>query len=252
MHHLVAVAAVPAGVAAALGALATTAWARQRVARAGRERRGDARRMTSHPVRIGLVGCGRLAELGYIPALDTRTARSSSQWPTPIRFAADRAASIAAAAARAGRDVHRRDHVARTGSTPTALVLASAGPTCRSPTHVGVDGRGCRCSWRNPPRSTPGAATLAALMPPPWIGFNRRYDPGARQRPRRDTRRGLRRPTASRSTTAGAVGAPTPSPTTTLLDLGPHLVDWARWLTRSEVTDGDRAVSSPNRGRGSR
>ena len=67
-------------------------------ARAGRERRGDARRMTSHPVRIGLVGCGRLAELGYIPALARVQGAELVAVADPDPIRRDRAASIAAAA----------------------------------------------------------------------------------------------------------------------------------------------------------
>jgi predicted dehydrogenase len=81
-----------------------------------------------------------------------------------------------------------------------------------------------------------GAAALERLDPPPWVGFNRRFDPGV-------TAVGARVPAEGpldlhlelhyrrQSWRAHAVRDDV------LLDLGPHLVDLARWLTGSEVVE---------------
>ena len=196
--------------------------------------------------RIGLVGCGRLAEARLPPCPRARrTVRSSSRSPTPTR--SPRRASRASPAATGttvamctdATDAARRGRTRRAWCWPRRSADAPRRRAHR------VDGRGRRCSSRSRPRSTPPApAALAALTPPPWVGFNRRFDPGAAARPRRASRPRATSTFASRSTTDGAAGAPAPVHDDALLDLGPHLVDWARWLTGSEVVDGDRRASS--------
>jgi predicted dehydrogenase len=78
------------------------------------------------------------------------------------------------------------------------------------------------------------ASAIRALNPPPWIAFNRRFEPGITrlkdELPRHNDihlrlelhyRRGAWKPFDMHDDA--------------LLDLGPHLIDLARWLTDSEI-----------------
>jgi predicted dehydrogenase len=82
-----------------------------------------------------------------------------------------------------------------------------------------------------PARDAAGARALAALSRPPWIGFNRRFDPRA-ERARADLAGHdddveLELEVSYRRESWDAVLVRDDA----LLDLGPHLVDWARWIT---------------------
>jgi myo-inositol 2-dehydrogenase/D-chiro-inositol 1-dehydrogenase len=81
-----------------------------------------------------------------------------------------------------------------------------------------------------PARDSGEARLLADLDPPPWIGFNRRFDP-ALLRPRPNGRLELRLTLHYRR----ASWRPLEVFDEALLDLGPHAVDLARWLARSPV-----------------
>ena len=106
------------GVAAALGAHATGAWSRRRVPRRSRAtRRRSSNDVAPRPYRARRLRATRRA--GYIPALAARRGRrSSSRSPTPIRSAAT-APRASRPRRRAGCHVHRCDHVARAGRSPT-------------------------------------------------------------------------------------------------------------------------------------
>jgi predicted dehydrogenase len=87
---------------------------------------------------------------------------------------------------------------------------------------------------------------LAALTPAPWIGFNRRFEPGMaelRAAVPVGAEVGLTFELAYRRRSWGAHAVADEA----LLDLGPHLVDLARWITRADVTDVLRAVVTPDR-----
>ena len=74
------------------------------------------------------------------------------------------------------------------------------------------------------------ARVLASLDPPPWIGFNRRFDLALR-RPRAESGGDLRLVLHYRR----ASWRPLQVRDEALLDLGPHAIDLARWLARSPV-----------------
>jgi predicted dehydrogenase len=81
-----------------------------------------------------------------------------------------------------------------------------------------------------------GAAALAALSPAPWVGFNRRFDPGAAAVRRAVPAVGpvdLRIEISYRRRSWGAFAVRDDA----LLDLGPHLVDWARWIGGRDVVE---------------
>ena len=175
------------------------------------------------PLRLGLIGCGRLAERGYAPA----------------------AAAVAGIdiVAVSDPDRARRGLLAkRTGASSHATIAAllAAGPldgilVCSSPEHheeaaVAVAAAGITALIEKPPApDAAGALRLVALAPAPWIGFNRRFDQGLKL--------------------AGSVPAfgdlqlrlvlqyrrkswrPIARGDDALLDLAPHLIDLALMLT---------------------
>jgi predicted dehydrogenase len=93
------------------------------------------------------------------------------------------------------------------------------------------------CLVEKPPApDLEGALELAAITPPPWIGFNRRFAPELR--PLRESvpagqplRLELRLHYRRRSWAPFAVADDV------LLDLGPHLIDLAGWLARAAVSE---------------
>jgi predicted dehydrogenase len=201
----------------------------------------------TRPVRLGLVGCGRLAEAGYVPA---------ATLVPEVRVAAvadpdsERREQVAAALARFGAAVDRFATVEELLDRADVDGLVLATPVGA---HVGgaaaATAAGLPVLVEKPPApDAAGAAALERLDPPPWIGFNRRFDPGVlalRARVPADGPLELRlqlhyrrrswRPHAVRDDV--------------LLDLGPHVVDLARWLTGSDVVEVASASSGPERAR---
>ena len=187
-------------------------------------------------VRVGLAGCGRLAERGYVPALaacpaaelvavtDVELARCAAVAPGVPAFA-----SVGALLREAEVDL-----VIVATPVRTHLEIATA-----------AAGHGCRTLVEKPPASdASGAWELAALEPVPWVGFNRRFDPsiaGLREQARSTSGLELRLEMAILPD-AWDARERCDSP---LLDLGPHLVDLALWLggrhalaVRSLASDG--------------
>jgi predicted dehydrogenase len=191
-------------------------------------------------LRIGLVGAGRLGEQGYVPALA--------------------AAAGVRLAAVAEPDPVRRGRVATTAGVPgfgsaeellaaggvEALVLATPAAAHLADARLATGARLPVLVEKPPAADLAGAVGLAALEPTPWIGFNRRFD---------DRVGSLRAAVPPRAEVGvfleisyrrGGWGAHTVRDDA-LADLGPHLVDMARWLTGADVTEVRRAVVSPER-----
>jgi predicted dehydrogenase len=191
-------------------------------------------------LRVGLVGAGRLAEVGYLPALraasGVRLVGLAEIDPTRrerVAVLADVPAFRDAAALLATVPV---DGLVL--ATPASAHLADAGTAAAAGVGVLVE--------KPPAINRHQAAELAALTPTPWIGFNRRFDPGI-EALRAVTPAGeeigvflefdyRRHGWGAHAVTDDA-----------LLDVGPHLIDLARWITRAEVTDVRSAVLSPER-----
>lgn len=177
-------------------------------------------------VRLGLVGCGRLAERGYLPALRRVDAIRLVAVADPVQercraLAPDAAAHEDAAALVASGDVeavivatpasgHRRD----------AEVAARAG----LPTLV----------EKPPAADTSDAIAIAALEPAPWLGFNRRYEPGLERLRSAVPAEGELELALELHNPGGSWGSHVVRDDA-LLALGPHLIDLARWLTGSEI-----------------
>lgn len=192
--------------------------------------------MTGARVRLGLVGCGRLAEVGYLPAIQQVAGVHLVAVADPD---GSRAAWCAAAAAGAsGEGVSTFPDARRLVESAEVDAVVVASPVAAHVDDATAAGAaGVRVLLEKPP--APDAATarsLAALSPRPLLGFNRRFDPRVRALRGRLPAEGaldltleLRYRRASWRARSVQDDA--------LLDLGPHLVDWARWLTGSGVLD---------------
>ena len=188
-------------------------------------------------IQIGLVGCGRVAEFGYLPAFrrakgvkligvaDTNPARCQEIAPGVPAYD-----SIHTLIKEGGLD-------ALIISTPTRFHLADArcAAEARLPALLekppGLDGR--------------QATALQSLDPAPSIGFNRRFDPRINRLKDDLPRQGAVRLRLELHYRRSAWN-PFDMQDDALLDLGPHLVDLARWLTESEILR-VRAVSLRHR-----
>lgn len=192
-------------------------------------------------LRIGLVGGGRLAEVGYLPALH---AASGVDLVGLAEIDPTRRERVAALA---GGVPAFRDAAALLAAvpvdglvlaTPASAHLADAGTAAAAGVAVLVE--------KPPAINRHQAAELAALTPTPWVGFNRRFDPGI-EALRAATPVGeeigvfLEFDYRRHGWDAHAVTDDA------LLDVGPHVIDLARWITRAEVTAVRSAVLSPER-----
>lgn len=195
--------------------------------------------MTQGPLALGLVGCGRLAEAGYVPALAAVAAEADLRLvavadPDPGRR--ERLAGLAGDAGAGAVAAFPGAAALLAGADIDAVVLASPAPA-----HVADAERagaaGVAALVEKPPApDAAGAAALAALTPPPFVGFNRRFDAGARAVRRAVPAGGpveLRLAISYRRRGWGAHEVHDDA----LLDLGPHLVDWARWISGREVVE---------------
>jgi myo-inositol 2-dehydrogenase / D-chiro-inositol 1-dehydrogenase len=173
-------------------------------------------------LRLGLIGCGRIAQRGYVPALARARGVRLAAVADPVSERCAQAAPGLPCFPSAGDLLE--------AGAADALVLASPAHAhlhdARLAARLGVPTLG-----EKPPAPTAAeAAELAALDPPPWISFNRRFDPGIR---------GLRREVRDEDALQlnllfrarlGAWG-PFEVAYPILLDVGPHLVDLALWLS---------------------
>ena len=183
-------------------------------------------------VRVGVVGCGRLAEAGYVPAFARVDGARIVAVADPDASRRDRVAALAGGHVTTHVDAHSLLEQAR----PDAVVLAT--PVLRHLDDArAASAAGVPALLEKPPApDAVTAAELAALPLPPWIGFNRRFDPGAaRVRAQVMGREGLELhfELAYRRRSWSPVQVHDDA----LLDLGPHLVDWARWITAGDLDD---------------
>jgi predicted dehydrogenase len=181
----------------------------------------------SEPLRVGLVGCGRLAEAGYLPAAaEARTVE--------ITAVADPSRPRREALAQAGGAV-AFDGVSELIESDLVEALVIASPPAEHLAQAALAAAaGLPCLVEKPPAAdAAGAAALAALEPAPWIGFNRRFQQGSElleKLPREgDLELELELCYRRRSWNAHQV-ADEP-----LLDLAPHLVDLALLLAGPRI-----------------
>ena len=130
--------------------------------------------VVSRPTQAGslpliLVGCGRLAELGYAPALAGLERLPVVAVVDPDRERRDLLAAATGAIAYA--ELH-----AAIESTPAAAAIVCNPPAAHLSAARLLAGAGLPALVEKPPApDAEGAAALCDLDPRPWIGFNRRF-----------------------------------------------------------------------------
>jgi predicted dehydrogenase len=177
-------------------------------------------------LRFGVVGCGRIAERGWIPAI----ARVEG---VELAAVADTDAARCAAVSPGTPAFASAEDLVRAGGVD-AVVVATPAAAHVSDARV-VATAGLPSIVEKPPAPDAAAARLlAALKPTPRIGFNRRFDPLLQE---------ARANVPERETLSielvfhyrRASWAPRVVADDALLDLGPHLIDLALWLSDSPL-----------------
>jgi myo-inositol 2-dehydrogenase/D-chiro-inositol 1-dehydrogenase len=190
-------------------------------------------------LRLGLVGCGRLAERGYVPAF--RRARGV-RLAAVADLVAERCQRVAA-----GVPAFTSAEEMLGAGNLDAVVLATPAAAHLDDARL-VAGAGLSALVEKPPAQTlADTRALARLEPAPVLGFNRRFEPHIerlRALAGSDPAIELELELCTRPESWDAYDVRDDA----LLNLGPHLVDLARWLTGAEVervcgsVDDDRAV----------
>ncbi len=193
----------------------------------GRRTQALAGAQTEHDLRIGLIGCGRLAERGYVPALAHARDWRLAAVADPVASRCEGVAPATPAYSSAAALLDDAEVDALVLATPTAEHLADASLAAETNVPSLVE---------KPPAPDLGAAlALARLDPPPRIGFNRRFEPwlaALRRRAPIDAALEL----ALRLQYPGDAWRSHVVKDDILLSVGPHLLDLARWLTGGEMT----------------
>ena len=216
------------------------------------------------PVRCVVVGAGRLTEVGYLPAFsavpdvtlvgvvdpdaaraDAVAAAAGRTGPRPVT-GGDLDAVVADLTRVATADDRGVDAVIVASPVPTHVAVATAAAAGGFPTLV----------EKPPAPDAAGARALAALTPTPSIGFNRRFDPGAQAvrvaaataeaaagGTRTTSIAGIEVTLAYRRASWQAVRVDDDA----LADLGPHAIDWVRWVARRDVAEITSAVLAHDR-----
>jgi predicted dehydrogenase len=177
-------------------------------------------------LRIGLVGCGRLAEVAYVSAIGladgVRLAAVADYEPARCLRIAPGLPAYDSAGSMLGAEALDAVIIA----TPTGAHVDEARTAAAAGLPALIE--------KPPARDTAGALALTRLDPQPSIGFNRRFEPGierlralleASTEPRLELEFRYR-PSAWGSYTAKD---------DPLLDVGCHMIDLCRWLARGEV-----------------
>lgn len=191
------------------------------------------------PLRVGIIGCGRIAQHGYVPAIAGCDAVEVVALADPV----GRRCEMLARACVLEPSTYTDARALIDDKLVEAVIVASPAGEHLAAVRLAAATR-LPCLVEKPP--TPDAASareLAALEPRPWIGFNRRFQQGLELldqipvRGRLELELELRYRRASWRAHTVCDNA--------LLDLGPHLIDLALLL----AGDGDviSAVTSPER-----
>jgi predicted dehydrogenase len=177
-------------------------------------------------LRLGLVGCGLIAERGYVPALSRARGVGLAAVADPV---AERCAHIAPGVPAFASAAELMD-----AGVADALVLATPARAHLADAVVAA-AAGVPVLVEKPPAPTADEAEeLARLAPTPFIGFNRRFEPELRELRAAaaaaasvDISLVLRRRRSSWPSHEGTDPV--------ALDLGPHVVDLAFWLSGAEA-----------------
>jgi predicted dehydrogenase len=177
-------------------------------------------------VKIGLVGCGRLAEFGYLPAF-RQAAGVQLAGVADINLLRCRNIAPEVPAYESTRALIKAGGLnAIVISTPTRFHLADARCAAQANLPALVE---------KPPGLNVGeASALKALNPVPWIAFNRRFEPGIARLKEALPKDGAVRLRLDLHYRRGSWRS-FDMQDDVLLDLGPHVIDLARWLTHSDI-----------------
>lgn len=176
----------------------------------------------TRPVRVGLVGCGRLAERGYVPALAQTDAVSLA---AVADLDAARCESIAP-----GVPAYAAVGDLLAVAEVELLVLAHAASAHVADACAAAAAGVASLVEKPPARTAAEAKPLIGLEPAAWMGFNRRFEPAiATMR----TQLAAAPPAALELelSVLPSAWAAFGGSEDVLLDLGPHVVDLALWLT---------------------
>src|SRR6476646_3666554 len=177
-------------------------------------------------LRLGLVGCGRIGEHGYVAAM--RRARD-------VRLAGladpelDRCAALAATVPR----YPDASELVAAGGIDAVVVASPAANHLEGARLAAADGLAVLVD-KPPAESSEQVVEMGDLSPAPVFGFNRRFERGIARLGRRVPAEGDLDLEIALHHRAGSWGSYQVSDDA-LLTLGPHLIDLARWLTRSEI-----------------
>lgn len=186
-------------------------------------------------LRLGIVGCGRLAELGYVPAAAGIDEVEIVALADPARGRCEELARVLASVS-----IHDDAASLLAEAGVDAIVLTS--PPAAHPADAELAAAaGVPCLIEKPPApGLAGAERIAALGERIWIGFNRRFQHGVAIAPAIPAAGALGLDLELRyrraSWRAHAVRDEA------LLDLAPHLVDLALLLTGSKEAEVRRAA----------
>jgi predicted dehydrogenase len=174
-------------------------------------------------VRLGLVGCGRLAELGYVPASRAATGVDIVAVGDPDR------ARRGLVAGKLGASAHARLSELLAADSLDGIVVCTTAEQ-HEEVALAVAAADYPALIEKPPAPDyEGALRLMALTPAPFIGFNRRFDQGLElagsMPPGGEVE--LRMVLHYRRKSWRAVVRDEDA----LLDLAPHLIDLALFLT---------------------
>lgn len=177
------------------------------------------------PLKVGLVGCGRLAERGWIPALRMAEAAGTALLVAVAEPDPSRRAAAAQAASVESSFADWRELIA--SGCADAVVLAIGGREQLEPARAATAAGLAVLVEKPPGGDREGAGALARLRPPPAVGFSRRFDPAWRAL--RDAARApsaLELRLAYRRSGWGAHVVRDDA----LSDLGSHVADLAAWI----------------------
>jgi predicted dehydrogenase len=191
-------------------------------------------------LRLGLAGCGRLVERGYLPAIHGLTGIEVAAVADPDSQRATRVARTV------GRAVAFDDARAMVAAGGLDAVIVAAPAAVHAQVAEIATGAGLFCLVEKPPApDLSGATALAGLDPAPSIGFNRRFLQGAALAPSIPAEGWLELELELRFRRTGW-GAHL-SRDEALLDAGIHMIDLAAFLAGAAPIAVRGAVVEPER-----
>jgi len=199
------------------------------------------------PLRVGLAGCGRLAEIAYLPALVSLSGLSLVAVADPDAGRRELAVGLALRLGEKRPTAYRETGEMLERAALDGLVLAT--PAVAHPADAAAAAEaGVAALVEKPPAAdAEGAQRIASLAPAAWIGFNRRFGPlaGMRDRLMPGEHTDLHLELQYRRESWGSVTVRDDA----LIDLAPHLADLALWLAAATPVEVRTVWLTPRRAR---